>query len=101
MNGECIMAVRAASSSVRDYCGNRSDVSDILAAFAAALALSTPTTTIEIARDTSLSFDDRIEFLISRQELVFDINNCTSWSRENTLRLVAILIIYFATAKKP
>ena len=95
------MAVRAASSSISDYCGNRTDVSNILSAFMAALVLSTPTTTVAIATDESLSFDNRIEFLVSREELISEIESIESWSREDTLRLVAILIIYFSTAKKP
>ena len=95
------MAVRAASQSVCDYCGNRVDVCDILAAFAAALALSTPTTTVAIATDESMSFNDRVEFLIGRQEIISEIESINSWSRDDTLRLVAILIIYFSTAEEP
>ena len=93
------MAFRAASEVICDYCEDRIEVGDVLTAFS--LALSAPDSAFEIASNEELSYDDRVLQLTEHPYIMSEEKGIKSWDREKTTQLVAILLIYFATAREP
>ncbi|NIA11995.1 MAG: hypothetical protein GWP10_20315 [Nitrospiraceae bacterium] len=97
MNESCIMAVKAASNTVCDYCGNRSDVGDVLTAFSAALTAFDDAA--QIASNLEIPRGDRVSAVIDHLEIFSAMDDIASWDREDTRQLVAILLVYFAEAR--
>jgi len=94
----CILAVKAARDVIGDYCyGTCNEITDMFTLFAAALSASD--STIAIASNEELSRDERVSQLIEHQHVMSSVEAITSWDREKTTQLIAILLVFFAEAR--
>ena len=94
----CILAVRAARDVIGEYCGEDcTEITDVFTLFA--VSLSASDSTIAIAYNEELSRDERVEQLIEHQQIMSEVECITSWDREKTTQLIAILLVFFAEAR--
>jgi hypothetical protein len=94
----CILAVKAARDVIGDYCdGTCTEVTDMFTLLAA--TLSTSDSTFAIASNEELSRDERVSELIEHQQIMSAVEGITSWDREKTTQLIAILLVFFAEAR--
>lgn len=94
----CILAVKAARDVICEYCDETcTEIADMFTLFTAALSVSDDA--VAIASNCELSRDERVSQLIEHQQIMASVEAITSWDREKTTQLIAILLVFFAEAR--